>query len=301
VCHLIINCLTLAFKDGKDAAWTLPLPIKGSLLMSNMTFYRPISVFVVILCLFIANRAMAQPTPAGSVTSLTGDVHVERGGTTVPATPGMALDVGDRVVTAANSRVTITLTDNSKLELDESTSLVIDRQAVTANSRNTKLSLFSGLVRSFVSYTSSPTPNFEVHTPNAVASARGTQYDTSTVTQPPGTMSEEDRKKYKDCRRFTQVSVYEGTVEVLNTTNPGAGSVQVPAGHKTMVVCGYAPFEPSEIAAAATAGAAATGGGVTGLALGSAVVVGGAAGGLVAGGAFGGGGHQHKTTKSPNQ
>ena len=81
---------------------------------------------------------------------------------------------------AANSRVTITLTDNSKLELDESTSLVIDQQMVTANSRNTKLSLFSGLVRSFVSYSSSPTPNFEVHTPNAVASARGTEYDTST-------------------------------------------------------------------------------------------------------------------------
>ena len=35
-------------------------------------------------------------------------------------------------------------------------------------------------------------------------------------------MSDEDRKKYKDCRRFTQVSVYEGTVEFpTQTTNPG--------------------------------------------------------------------------------
>jgi hypothetical protein len=96
---------------------------------------------------------------------------------------------------------------------------------VGPNTRNTKLSLFSGLVRSFVSYSSSPTPNFEVHTPNAVASARGTEYDTSTSDQPPGTMSDEDRKKYKDCRRFTQISVYDGTVEVTNTTNPGGGSV----------------------------------------------------------------------------
>jgi hypothetical protein len=274
--------------------------------MNKNIISRLIVAIVVTITLFIANRTMAQATPAGSVTSLTGDVHIERGGTTVPATPGMAVDVGDRVVTAANSRVTITLTDNSKLELDESTSLVIDNQAVTANSRNTKLSLFSGLVRSFVSYTSSPTPNFEVHTPNAVASARGTQYDTSTETQPPGTMSDEDRKKYKDCRRFTQVSVYEGTVEVTNTTNPGGGSVQVPPGHKTMVVCGYAPFEPSEIAAAAAgaAGAGATGVGVTGLLLGSAIVVGGGtAGGLAAGGVFGGGGsgHQPRTAESPNQ
>jgi hypothetical protein len=243
---------------------------------------------------------MAQATPAGSVTSLTGDVRIERAGTTVPATPSMALNVGDRIVTGANSRATITLTDNSKLEVDESTSMVIDQQMVGANSRNTKLSLFSGLVRSFVSYTSSPTPNFEVHTPNAVASARGTEYDTSTQTQPPDTMSEEDRKKYKDCRRFTQVSVYDGTVEVTNTTNPGGGSVQVPSGHKTTVVCGFAPFPPSELGAAA---AAAAGGSTAGLFLGSAIVVGGTVGGLAAGGVFGGGnGNGHKkTTKSPNQ
>jgi FecR-like protein len=275
--------------------------LKDHLLMNKSITSGLIVAFIAIFTLFIANNAMAQATPAGSITSLTGDVHIERGGTTVPATPGMALDVGDRIVTAASSRVTLTLTDNSKLELDESTSMVIDQQAVTP--RNTKLSLFSGLVRSFVSYTSSSTPNFEVHTPNAVASARGTQYDTSTATQPPSTMSEADRQKYKDCRRFTQVSVYEGTVEVLNTTNPGGGSVQVPAGHKTTVVCGLAPFEPSDLAAAAAAGAAAAGGGsVAGLALGGAVVLGGAAGGLVAGGAFGGGGgHPPKTTKSPNQ
>ena len=250
--------------------------------------------------LLIANRAMAQ-NPAGSVTTLTGDVRVERAGTTVPATPGMALDVGDRLVTGANSRATVTLTDNSKLELDESTSLIIDQQMVAANSRNTKLSLFSGLVRSFVSYTSSPTPNFEVHTPNAVASARGTEYDTQTSTQMPNGFSEEDRKKYKDCRRFTQVSVYDGTVEVTNTTNPGAGSVQVSAGHKTRVVCGFVPDPPSEIAAAAAAGVAATGGSTAGLFLGSAIVAGGTVGGLAAGRVFSGGGHTHKTTKSPNQ
>ncbi|MGH7915741.1 MAG: FecR family protein [Candidatus Binataceae bacterium] len=250
----------------------------------------------------IANHAMAQ-TPAGAVTSLTGDVRVERAGTIVPATPGTALDVGDRVVTGSNSRATITLTDNSKLELDESSSLVIDQQLVTANSRNTKLSLFSGLVRSFVSYTSSPTPNFEVHTPNAVASARGTQYDSSTDTKLPSTASEEDRKKYKDCRRFTQVSVFEGTVEVTNTTNPGGGSVQVPAGHKTMVVCALPPFPPSEIAAAAAAAglAGATGGSTAGLFIGGAIVAGGTAGGLAAGGVFGGNGHGHRNTKSPNQ
>jgi ferric-dicitrate binding protein FerR (iron transport regulator) len=256
-----------------------------------------LGLFILSLAIFAlmsASDASAQ-APAGSVTSLTGTVHVERAGTTVPATPGMALDVGDRIVTDASSRVTITLTDNSKLELDESTSLVIDQQMVGANARNTKLSLFKGVVRSFVSFTSSPRPNFEVHTPNAVASARGTEFDTGTDAN--------ERKEYKDCRRFTHVSVYDGTVEVTNATNPGAGSVQVPAGHKTLVACGFVPEAPSEIGAAGAgagaagaAGAAAAGGAgaiagsTTGLLVGGAIIVGGTVGGLAAGGVIGGGG-----------
>jgi hypothetical protein len=275
----------------------IAIPLKDALLMNNKKNLRFLVASLVMFTLLIANRAMAQ-TPAGSVTSLTGDVHIERAGTTVPATQGMAVDVNDRIVTGPNSRVTITLTDNSRIELDESTSLVIDQQMVTANSRNTKMSLFSGLVRSFVSYSSSPTPNFAVHTPNAVASARGTEYDTSTSTQAPGTMSEEDRNKYKDCRRFTQVSVFEGTVEVVNTTNPGGGSVQVPAGHKTWVVCGFAPFPPSEIAAAGVA--AAPEGSTVGLFVGNVIVIGGVVGGLAAAGAFGGGGSSNTTPKTPS-
>jgi hypothetical protein len=246
---------------------------------------------------------------AGSLSSLTGDVHIERAGTTVPATPGTAVDVRDRIVTGPNSRATITLTDNSNLELDESSSLVIDEQVVGANTRRTKLSLFSGLVRSFVSYTSSPTPNFEVHTPNAIASARGTGYDTSTSSQPPVKMTEEARNKFKGCRRFTEVSVYDGTVEVSNSINPGGGSVQVPKGNKTIVACGFPPFPPSQLTAAGVgAGAAsgvagATSAGLTASLIGAGVVVGGTVGGLAAGGVVGGGSNNNNAKKiaSPSE
>jgi hypothetical protein len=233
--------------------------------------------------LLMLNAAVAHAqAAAGSMTALSGDVHVERAGSTLTATPGMALNVGDRIVTGSNGRATVTLADNSRLEVAESTTLVIDQEMVSPGSRSTKLSLFSGLVRSFVSYTAAPTPNFEVHTPNAVASARGTQYDTETDTK--------ERKKYKDCRRFTQVSVYEGTVEVTNSTNPSAGSVQVPAGYKTLVACGFAPEPPSELAAAAAAAAAFGGPGTASLLLGGAFVGAGTLGGLAAGGVFSGGG-----------
>jgi ferric-dicitrate binding protein FerR (iron transport regulator) len=175
------------------------------------------------------------------------------------------------------------------LDVAESTSLVIDQEMVRPGSRSTKLSLFSGLVRSFVSFSAPPRPSFEVHTPNAVASARGTEYDTETDTK--------HRKKYKDCRRFTQVSVYKGTVEVTNTTKPSAGSVQVHSGYKTLVACGYAPEPPSELGAAA---AAALGGGSTaGLLVGGGIVVGGTVGGLAAGGVFSGSGNGNKRPTTP--
>jgi hypothetical protein len=112
--------------------------------MNKNIISRLIVAFLVTLTLLIASCTMAQVTPAGSATSLTGDVHIERHGTTVPATPRMTVDVGDRVVTGANSRVTIKLTDNSKLELDESASLVIDNQAVTAAQYQTKPVLGTG-------------------------------------------------------------------------------------------------------------------------------------------------------------
>jgi hypothetical protein len=43
----------------------------------------------------------------------------------------------------------------------------------------TKVTLLSGLVRSLVKIGPGRRPNFEVHTPNAVASARGTMFDVS--------------------------------------------------------------------------------------------------------------------------
>ncbi len=257
--------------------------MRGGLALEYPSMHKTSKFWLIVaslvgLLVLIAPPARAQ-TAAGAMTALSGDVHIERTGATLTATPGMALNVGDRIVTGSNGRATVTLADKSTLEVAESTTLVIDQEMVGPGSRNTKLSLFSGLVRSFVSHTAAPTPNFEVHTPNAVASARGTQYDTETDTS--------ERKEYKDCRRFTQVSVYEGTVEVINSTNPSAGSVQVPAGYKTLVPCGYAPEPPSELAAAAAA-AAFGGPGTASLLLGGAVVSGGTLGGLAAGGIFSG-------------
>ncbi|MGH8011201.1 MAG: FecR family protein [Candidatus Binataceae bacterium] len=236
---------------------------------------------------------MAQ-TVAGSITALNGSVRVIRGTTTINATYGMPIDVGDHVVTGTNGRATITLTDNSQLELTESSSLVIDQQVLAAGGTRatTRIGLLGGLVRSLVKVTPGTPPNFDVNTPNAVASARGTMYDTSF-------QNGVHRKGYKKCREFTDVSVYDGTVQVSNPTNPSAAPVTVTAGHKTTVPCALAPLPATALLASSAAGGAAAAASTfpfSGAILGAGVVAAGVVGGYGAAGGFGGPSHRPPVT-----
>ena len=118
-------------------------------------------------------------TPAGSISAVTGAVSLERAGKSIPAANGSGVQVGDKFTTGPNSRVTIKLSDGSQLELNESSTLVLTQDTLNPDGSraSTKVTLLSGLVRSLVHFSPSGAPNFEVHTPNAVASARGTMFD----------------------------------------------------------------------------------------------------------------------------
>jgi ferric-dicitrate binding protein FerR (iron transport regulator) len=181
-------------------------------------------------------QAFAQ-TVAGSISAITGTATMSRGAATIPATYGTKVDVGDRIVTGAGSNLTVTLSDGSQIEVTDSSNLTIDENILNANGTrgSTKVSLLNGLVRSLVRSTPGTPPNFEVHTPNAVASARGTGFDVDHST---GVHDD----KYKDCTEFSHVSVYQGTVEVYNPTNPSSPPVEVKEGHKVTVPCGAAPI-----------------------------------------------------------
>ncbi|HJU28691.1 MAG TPA: FecR family protein, partial [Candidatus Binataceae bacterium] len=173
-----------------------------------------------------ASGAWAQ-TVAGSITAINGTVTITRAGRSFPAAYGGAIDVGDRVATASDGRATITLTDGSQLELTESSALVINENLLSASGARTRTSvtLLGGLVRSLVRFTAGTPPNFEVHTPNAVASARGTTYDTDY-------QNNANRKGYTRCKEFTDVTVYDGTVAVTNPTNPSSPPVDFHSGQK---------------------------------------------------------------------
>ena len=82
------------------------------------------SAALLLVPLTLAPRAWAQIF-AGSISALSGTVKVERAGKSIPAVQGTALRVGDKLTTGPNSRVSVSLSDGSQLELDDSSTLVL--------------------------------------------------------------------------------------------------------------------------------------------------------------------------------
>jgi ferric-dicitrate binding protein FerR (iron transport regulator) len=209
---------------------------------------RAILLFALI-ALPAAPSAWAQ-TVAGSISAISGSATIQRGATTIPAVYGTKINVGDKIVTSPASNVTITLTDSSQIDVTDSSDLTIDENTLNPDGTraSTKLSLVNGLVRSLVKSTPGTPPNYEVHTPNAVASARGTGYEVDHHT---GVQDD----KYKGCTEFSHVSVYQGEVQVYNPTNPSAPPVEVKEGQKVTIPCGLAPtFGEASLTSAAALG-----------------------------------------------
>jgi ferric-dicitrate binding protein FerR (iron transport regulator) len=233
-----------------------------------------------IVAIFIAIIAISAPawaqTGDGTVTVVTGGVAVVHNGISNQAAVGTAVFDGDEVDTAAASSATVTLADKSTLEIGELSKVKLDiphRNAATTTAD--KITLLAGVLRSYVVHAASAgAPTYEVHTPNAVAAARGTKYD---VSYQEGV----DRKQFEGCHRFTDVAVYDGVVDVANVSAPG-NTVQLHPGFKSIVPCALLPTAAAAIAAAG----AASGFGTGAAAAGAAAVGGGVVGGVAASGAF---------------
>ena len=224
---------------------------------------------------------------AGKITRINGDASITRAGRRFPATYLAAVELADQIVTNANGRVTVTLTDNSQLELAESTTLIVSEDLLNPNGTRarTTLTVLSGLVRSWVKMAAGAPPNYEVHTPNAVASARGTTYDTYYT-------NHETRRGFKNCKEFTDVFDYDGIVLVRSLSNPSSPPVLLHSGQKTTVPCGLPISQATALAAAADVSGLGTGAaGDSSLAAGAAAlgIVGLSAGAIVGGYAAAGG------------
>src|SRR5208282_347093 len=191
-------------------------------------------LIVSALLLLISGPVLAQ-TVAGSFQSVAGQVQIQRaGGATIGAAAGVGVNVGDRIITGPNGHAVIILNDQSRLELGPASSITLDEFTVTGGATATRVSLFSGVMRSLVSASSGGAPaDYQVHTPNAVAAVRGTRFDTA--------YSENViRSGYQGCEKYTDVSVYQGTVNLAPVGTPNAGE-DVHAGYEATLPCDKPP------------------------------------------------------------
>ena len=191
------------------------------------------------LVLVVSGPALAQ-TAAGSFVSVSGQVQIQRAGATIGAASGVGVDVADRIVTGADGHGVIVLNDRSRLELGPASNITLDEFTITGGSTSTRVSLVSGVLRSLVNAASGGAPaNYQVHTPNAVASVRGTRFDTAYT-------ENIIRSGYQGCQRYTDVSVYQGTVNLAPLATPNAGQ-DVGAGYESTLPCDKSPTTPGPL------------------------------------------------------
>src|SRR5271167_555615 len=193
------------------------------------------------LVLVACGPALAQ-TVAGAFQSASGQVQILRpGGATIGAAAGVGVNVGDRIVTGPNGHAIIVLNDQSRLELGPASSITLDEFTITGGATATRVSLFSGVMRSLVNAASGGAPaNYQVHTPNAVAAVRGTKFDTAYT-------ENMIRSGYQGCERYTDVSVYTGTVNLSPVATPNAGE-DVQAGYEATLPCDKPPTAAGPLA-----------------------------------------------------
>ena len=189
--------------------------------------------------LVLAQAAIARAqVSVGTVAKLTGTARLLRGRTESAVTQSMPVEQYDRFQTGAKSTVTIALADGTSLELGESSSITIERYPATGKSGGL-ISLWVGRLRSIVKAALAGGGDFEVHTPNAVAAVRGTDFETKFVLGKP---CPEDHS----CMRYTTVGVSSGKVAVSNPSEPTA-SVLVTDGYETTVACESPPTSPAPL------------------------------------------------------
>ena len=201
----------------------------------------------------IAPSAHAQST-IGTITQLSGTANIQRAGATIAAAPNMPVMLHDRVITYANSSLTIGLVDNSSLQLGASSTLVIDDSVlVNGVGAPSKVGLLGGDLHSvIVGAMRGPSTTFEVHTPNAIGAVRGTDFNTHFDTQ--------QHSSNPFCFETTRVDVNDGTVQVCNTATPPVCK-DIKKGQHTTVRCGvfWLDIGPVGLGAIGAVGAAGIG------------------------------------------
>jgi hypothetical protein len=201
-------------------------------MMTNLVVrWMGIAAFAAALLVGPAARAAE---PVGAVAALEGSADVLReGGAWTPLAAGDQIMLGDRVRTAAASKIKILFRDESVMTLAASSEMTVDQQ-VAAAAPVSRFSLLVGAVRAIVTeaYGTSGA-SFELETPTAIAGVRGTGFIAS----------------YDPAASETVVvGLFDTTVVRAREDKRGARAVNVVAGQATSVRRGSFPTVPAPMA-----------------------------------------------------
>ncbi len=176
-------------------------------------------LFVVVMLLGgVANVPAAEDI--GSVVALKGAAVIQRDSKAVDAKVKDGIQLKDSVETKVSSKMKMIFIDDSVLTMGEKTKVVI-REFVYSKGKGGKsiFNLLDGKMRSVVGKS-----EFEVHTPTAVAAARGTVFDCEA--------GERGGKAYTTC------TTYEGVVDIRSIDPTITGRVSLGAGMTVTVTSG---------------------------------------------------------------
>ena len=137
-----------------------------------------------VLALFWNSSVSHAQQPTATISALSGEVVVS--GTT-PATVGMVLQAGDSIQTQVGASVVLVLSDGSRLELGEDTTIDIAQliQDPTTGARVSLVKLAWGRLRAFLSSEHQKAgSSFEVGTPNAVVGVKFSEPDIEVIYDP---------------------------------------------------------------------------------------------------------------------
>ncbi len=159
----------------------------------------------------------------GSFTLVKPKVSLLRDGKELIPGAGHSVAIRDLITTGEEARARILFKDDSILTLAQNTKLEIKEYLIEKDKRNSIISLQAGKLRTEVTKFLTPESKFEVHTPTAIAGARGSDWLSVVESNPK-----------------TTIYCLQGSISVVNPEFP-TQILTLTAGQYAVVEAGMAP------------------------------------------------------------
>ncbi|MDQ6993130.1 MAG: FecR domain-containing protein [Mariprofundus sp.] len=189
---------------------------------------------IAFLMAFLPLAHAATELPAASFTVVKGDVDLKKAAATapIPAVVGLEAFLGDVVKTNTRSRTQLKFMDGSTVNLGSNYYIEIKDFSYNAETKVRKSLIRSmrGTLRAVVSQVDGADSSFEIETPSAVASVRGTDFFVTV-----------------GANGMTDIVVVKGAVAVRNINPSIIGEVMVRPSQMTRVQTGKPPIPPRQV------------------------------------------------------